>query len=274
MKGLNLLFSTLFCLITCTSFGQSIDVETERFPGIKKLILRRFNGFGYRKSGCKIIYYFDQSGRAIRRSAFVKRRLQSSCECSYNEKGLLTRKIEIDYTDKTPQIDTTKYVYIFDPQGRVEARITHAGNSSRLEGYSEFDTLNKPTTVFHAYCNMNCSETFNYKYHCIEKKSYDSKGKEILTQRFIDSTINSREEKKYNEFGDIIYRKMEEYLDSGLSKIIYSSGGNRIQMIKTSGNTRLMIEEFEYTYDKLNRWIEKYDIFPDRKVLREKRIYR
>ena len=34
------------------------------------------------------------------------------------------------------------------------------------------------------------------------------------------------------------------------------------------------VEIYEYTYDKLNRWIEKYVIFDNKKVLLEKRFYK
>lgn len=35
-----------------------------------------------------------------------------------------------------------------------------------------------------------------------------------------------------------------------------------------------IIEVYEYTYDKLNRWTEKYVVFDNRKILLEKRVYK
>ena len=53
-------------------------------------------------------------------------------------------------------------------------------------------------------------------------------------------------------------------MDTTTGKMISQIGGNR----------HWFREEYEYTYDKLNRWIEKYVTYDNKKVLLETRIYK
>lgn len=39
------------------------------------------------------------------------------------------------------------------------------------------------------------------------------------------------------------------------------------------GNRHWYEEEYTYTYDKQNRWVEKYVVYNNKKVLIEKRVY-
>ncbi len=254
MKAHKLYFITLlFLLSTSVSFGQSIDVETEKFPGTKKLIVKSFNGC-CAQNGFKAIYYFDSSGRTIKSSNFFKRQLRASYEYRYNENGLLTEKIMVYDINNKSRKDTTKFVYAFDHKDRVITKTKHFGNWSSIETYSDFDTLNNPTTVRHAF-NKNTS---------IEKREYNSLGQQILNYRINEDTITSSEESKYNEYGDKVYSNIPTLLDKETGKMVMLIGGSR----------HSIVEKYDYTYDKLNRWTEKYVLFDNRKVLLEKRIYK
>ena len=45
-------------------------------------------------------------------------------------------------------------------------------------------------------------------------------------------------------------------------------------VIQIGGNRHSVTESFEYKYDSKSRWVEKYVIFDNRKVLLEKRDYK
>lgn len=253
MKGHHLIFISLFLLLTSGSFGQSIDVETEKFLGTKKLIVNSFNGCCAQK-GYKAIYYFDSSGRTIKSSNYFERKLLASYEYRYNDKGLLTEKITLYDINNKSLKDTTYFTYIFDQKDRLTTKTEHFGNWTAIETYTDFDALNNPTTIIHSFNN----NTF------VEKRQYNSFGQEILNQRLTNDTIASIEEIKYNQFGDKIYSNMPTLIDKETGKMVMLIGGSR----------HAIVEKYDYFYDKLNRWTEKYVLFDNRKVLLEKRKYR
>ncbi len=253
MKGYYLFFLTLLLLLTTISFGQSIDVENEKFPGTKKLIVKSFNSCCAQK-GYKAIYYFDSNGRTIKSSNYFKRQLRASYEYHYNEKGLLTEKIIVyDKNNKSPK-DTTKFLYAIDHMDRVITKTEYFGKWFTMETYSDFDTLNNPTTIIHSFNN----NTF------LEQRKYNSLGQEILNQRLTNDTITSIEESKYNQFGDKIYSNMPTLTDKETGKMVRLIGGTR----------HWFLEEYFYTYDNKIRWTEKYVVYDSKKVLLEKRIYK
>jgi hypothetical protein len=253
MKGHYFFFITILFQLTTISFGQSINVENEKFPGTKKLIVKSFNSCCAQK-GYKAIYYFDSSGRTIKSSNYFKRQLQASYEYHYNEKGLLTEKIKVYDINNKSNKDTTKFHYKIDHMDRVITKTEYFGSWSSVETYSDFDTLNNPTKIIHSF-NKN---TF------VEQRKYNSLGQEILNQRLTNDTITSIEESKYNQFGDKIYSNMPTLIDKETGKMIRLIGGTR----------HWFLEEYNYTYDDLNRWTEKYVVYDNKNVLLEKRIYK
>jgi len=253
MKGYYLFFISLLLLLTTVSFGQSIDVETEKFPGTKKLVVKSYNGC-CAQNGYKAVYLFDSIGRAIKSYNYFKRRLLATYEYHYNEKGFLAEKIMVYDINNKSRKDTTKFVYTFDLKDRVVTKTKYFGNWSSIEAYSDFDTLNNPTTVRHTF-DKNTS---------IEKRVYNSLGQQILNHKIKENNITSTEESKYNEYGDKVYSNIPTLLDKETGKMVMLLGGSRYSIV----------ENYYYTYDSLNRWTEKYVLFDNRKVLLEKRIYR
>jgi hypothetical protein len=253
MKEHYYFFIIILLLLTTVSFGQSIDLESEKFPGTKKLIVESFNGCCAQK-GYKAIYYFDSSGRTIKSSNYFKRKLLASYEYRYNDKGLLTEKITLYDIKSKSRKDTTKFTYTFDQKDRVITKTKHFGTWTALESYTDFDALNNPTTIIHSFNNT----TF------VEKRQYNSLGQEILNQRLENDTITSIEEIKYNQFGNKIYSNMPTLIDNETGKMVKLIGGTR----------HWFLEEYLYTYDNLNRWTEKYVVYDNKNVLLEKRIYK
>jgi hypothetical protein len=246
------LLALLFSL-SSVSNGQSIDLGTEKFPGTKKLIVNSFNGCcaqkGYRK-----IYLFDSTGRIIKSYNYFKRQHLASFEYRYNEKGLLYEKIlTYDINSKTRK-DTTKFQYSFDPKDRITCMTEYFGNRISQKSYSDFDSLNNTTTIKYTFNNNRFTE----------KRLYNSLGQLIFNQRLKNDTIVYAEEIKYNLYGDIIYSNVPTLLDKETGKMVSHIGGTR----------HWYIEEYNYTYDKLNRWTEKYVMYDNKKVLIEKRIYK
>lgn len=74
-----------------------------------------------------------------------------------------------------------------------------------------------------------------------------------------DGNITQIEESQYNQYGDKIYSNVPTLMDTTTGKM--------------SDWWHWFREEYEYTYDKLNRWIEKYVTYDNKKVLLETRIY-
>lgn len=243
----------ILLLLTNISVGQSIDVESEKFPGSKKLINKSYNGCCAPK-GFKSIYYFDDSGRMIKSFNYFKRQLRESYEYRYNDKGLLIAKIMVSDLNKKSHADTTKFVYALDEKGRVISKKEYYGQWTATETYSDFDSLNNSQIVTHSFNNT----TF------IENRRFNSAGQQTFYQRMEDDSITQIEESQYNQYGDKIYSNVPTLADKKTGKMIMQIGGNR----------HWFLEEYEYTYDKLNRWLEKYVIYDNKKVLLETRIYK
>lgn len=254
MKVYRLFILTTILLLTSISFGQSIDIETEKFMGIKKLIVKSFNGCCAQK-GFRAIYYFDNNGRTIKSSNYFKRQLLASYEYRYNDKGFLIEKNQTFDINNKNRKDTTKFDYTLDANGRVITKAINFGKWTAKDMYSDFDTLNYAQTVIH---------TFDNNKGVVEKRQFNSKGREVFNQQLKNDTISMTEESKYNDYGDKVYSNIPELLDKETGKMVILIGGSR----------HSIIEVYEYSYDKLNRWTKKYVVFDNKKVLLEKRIYR
>lgn len=76
-----ILLSILTILLTLTVKSQYIDLETERFNGVKRLEVRSFNGCV--KKGYRAVYIFNNKGEAIESSNFFRRKLLSKYEYKY-----------------------------------------------------------------------------------------------------------------------------------------------------------------------------------------------
>jgi len=238
-----------------TSMGQHnryIDVEAEKFPGIKKMTIQTFHRHNA-KQGYRAIYSFDENGNAIEASYFLGRKRLSNYKFSYNEKGGLAKKVQTYNVNSKGEITTTIFFYELDTNGRVILKTKCWNNWKTTNSYHDFDSNNNPQTVISEFGNLTWTE----------KIKYDSLNKAILIQRLQNDSITDIEEMRYNEFGDMIYSYIPTLLDKETGKMKVSFGENRYSMA----------EEYEYVYDQSGRWIEKYVVFDNKKVLFEKRIF-
>lgn len=247
-----LIFIMLFTS-TLITVGQSIDVESEKFKGIEKLTVKSFNGCCSTK-GYRAVYYFDREGNAIKSMNYFKRKHLASYVYKYDNNGLLFEKIQIYDINNKDRIDTTRYEYSFDSNGRMISKSKYFGKWSVDLKYKDFDSNNNPQTVIRTFNNSMT----------ITQRKFDSQNRIVHIQRFENDTLDFEEEIRYNEFNDKVYSYIPTLLDKETGKMVVLIGGNR----------HSITESFEYKYDNKNRWIEKYVIFDNKKVLLEKREYK
>lgn len=247
-----ILFSILIIFLTLTAKSQSIDVETEKFPDIKKLEVKSFNGCV--KKGYRAVYLFDNKGQAIESSNYFKKKLLAKYKYRYNEKGLLIEKIQIFDINNKNKVDTTKFIYEFDEQERVISKSEFFGQWVELEIFQNFNDKGLPTTI---------TRTFDNKTTRLQKE-YDTLGNEIKIQKVENDSVITIEEKRYNAQGDISYSIIPDLVEKDKKGLAIFIGGNRFSAI----------EEYEYVYDSLNRWVEKYVVYENKRLLIEKRNYK
>ena len=118
----------LILFVASISFGQSINVETERFFGIKSLTVLSYNGCCAPK-GYKAVFQFDSSGRATKSTNYFKRKRLAHYAYRYNEKGLLVDEILVFNTNEKTHKDTTRFVYSYDEKNRITEKIEYSGKS-------------------------------------------------------------------------------------------------------------------------------------------------
>ena len=235
------------------SAGQSIDVRTAKFPGLKKLTVILYASCD---SGTRTLYYFDNNGNFVKTASYFKHKRLFSCAYRYNEKGLLSEENET-YSINHNNKDTVRYTYEFDTLGRMISVTEHRFNYTFTEYHQDFDSNNKPKTIRTVF------DDNRIVIRRLQKYEYDLKGQIILEKHLENDSVFYLEEKKYNSSGDINYSNVPTLLDKETGKMIWLLGGNRFSVV----------EAYEYNYDNLNRWTEKYVVIDDRKVLVEKRLY-
>lgn len=248
----NLIFTSIIILITFTIKCQSFDVEAATFPGVNRLIIKSFNGCYSR--GFRSVYTFNKNGQAIESSNFNGRKLLAIYRYEYNTNGLLIRKVQIYSINHKDNIDTTNFLYGFDSQGRVISKSIEMGHGLFVERYECFDLNNFPTEVTSTINGISTTLL----------KEYDSLGKEIVNQKIENDSIVTLEEKRYNRFGDIVYSIIPLLVGKDKTGLAIFIGGSRYSAV----------EEYDYIYDKENRWTKKYVVFNGKKLLIEERIFK
>lgn len=245
----------LIILLTSTlkTIGQSIDVESEKINGIEKLTIRSFNGCCSKK-GYRAIYYFDNAGNAIKSMNYFRRKHLASHVYKYGENGLLEEEIQTYNINNKDRISTIKYVYGFDSNNRVIYKSEYFGRSQVDMKYKDFDLNDNSQTVIRTFGNSTT----------ITKRKFDSQNRIVHIQGFKNDSLDFEEEIRYNEFNDKVYSCIPTLLDNETGKMVFLIGGNR----------HSVTESYEYKYDNKNRWVEKYVIFDNKKVLLEKRNYK
>ena len=113
-----------------------------------------------------------------------------------------------------------------------------------MENFQTFNNKGLPTTII---------RTFNNDTTTILKE-YDTFGNECKIQKVENDSIITLEEKRYNANGDISYSIIPDLVGKDEAGLAIFIGGNRFSAI----------EEYEYVYDSMNLWTEKYVLFDNK----------
>lgn len=250
---MKLLVLIMLFISTFTAEGQSIDVESEKIVEIEKLTVKSFNGCCSKK-GYRAIYHFDKKGNAVKSMNYYKSKHLASYVYKYGDNGLLVKKIQTYDINNKDRVDTTRYEYSYDSNNRVVSKTESFGRWKVDEKYENFDSNNNAQTVIWTLENSKA----------ITQRKFDAENRIVHIQRFRNDTLDFEEAIRYNEFDDIVYSDIPTLLDKETGKMVMLIGGNRHSVTET----------FEYKYDNKKRWVKKYVIFDNKKVLLEKRDYK
>ena len=234
-------------------FGQRFDIETQRIKGIKKLVEYYFDGCDA-NTDARTRYEFDFAGNVRKEFNYSNNRLSSQFQYDYNEKDLLIREIKILNNDNGGDNDTIKYSYKFDNLERIIFKEIKGRTWVKTYLFQDFDSANNAQTI------VESGKKFSTTY----KKKFNKQNLPTSIQTIEMDSIIRIEEINYNDFGDPIYSYVPTLLDNSTGKMFWLIGGNR----------HSVIEKYEYKYDDLNRWTEKYVIYDNKKLLVRKRLYR
>lgn len=243
---MKILILLMFFSLALNGLSQFIDVETEKFKGVKQLTIKTF-GQGTR--GYRTIYYFDEKGNAQESLYYFKHDQTASYIYKYNDLGLITEAVLSLVSGK----DFGRDVYSYDSKNRLIARTSWSKKCKVEESYEDFDLNNNALT---SVWTDDQSTT-------VTKRKFDSLNRIILIEKFIDDSLIYKENLRYNAKGDIVYSYIPTFHYKGIvtmNDLLYF-------------NRRSMIETYKYKYDKQNRWTKKWVMFDNRKVLTEKRKY-
>ncbi len=249
-------FNFLLIILNLSSgyiFGQRFNVETQRIKGVKKLVEYYFDGC-CGSNGSRTRFEFDFNGNARKEFNYFNSRLISQYQYDYNEKGLLIREIRIFDNDNNTDNDTINYSYKFDNLERIILKEMKGGTWVKTYLFQDFDSANNAQTI------VESGEYLNTTY----KKKFNEQNLPTSIQTILKDSIIEIEEINYNDFGDIIYSYVPTMLDKSTGKVFWFICGNR----------HSVIEKYEYKYDELNRWTEKYVIYDNKKLLVRKRLYK
>jgi len=247
-----------------TSMGQFFvyryaNNEDEKFPGVKTLTVDE-ERYGFKKNWiCREIYYFDEKGNTIRSSFFVGKKLHSSYEFIYNDRGLVIKENQTYHIQKKNKLTSESFFYEFDTNDRVIKMATDTTFYTSTLFYQDFDKNNNPQTIITKFEDFKRERN----HVSIRKIEYNSFNKPVLIQILKKDSITDIEEMRYNEFGDIIYSNVPTLLNKETGKMEPQIGGSRYAVV----------EEYEYVYDESNRWIEKYVVYDGKRKLLLKRFF-
>ena len=237
-----------------TLVGQNfIDVEKEKFSGVKKLIVEILSNVISRKKYSSV-YYFDNKGNAIKSSKFRGNKCITNFRYQYNAMGLLIEEMQTYYWKCKKKNKITKYFYELDTVDRIISRTKYSDEDSYTTYYQDFDDSNNPQTIIGVRGGF-----------AIIKKKYDAFNRVIAIEVYDKEKILDSLVIKYNEFGDEIYSYSGSFLN-------FNKKEDTEPFI--SDSVVFEIEShYEYLYDLSNRWIEKYLLHDNNRLLLRKRIF-
>lgn len=217
------------------SEAQAAFEQQIRLPGVQRLEIKSASN-GYRQ-----VYLFNDLGQPIQSSFYYKRKLLSKFSSTFNEKGMLSEYIQVFDAKKSRKAENVMFEYQFDDNGFMISKSEYWGKWVAQEYYSDYNEKGLPGIMIKVF---NGSE---WKHQL----KYNEAG--CLTERLVlqNDTISSIEYLECNEQGDIIF--------SSLPLLIDEEKECNFPLL-LGGDRHSAIEQYEYTYDSSNRWIEMYNI--------------
>lgn len=255
MRKLTLIALLSFTFDLCNA--QIFDVENERLLGISILEVKSFNGCCAKK-GFSAKYYFNDKGQAIKSEHFFRRQKRAEYEYRYDSIGSLIYEISTYKINNLEEVDTVTFRYnVYDSEKRlIKKTYRYSPDSFWTEMYTDFSEFNKPKKV------LRYSSTFPDT--SIQILEYNHKRQLITTKFFYNNdSLITNEILDYNKQGDLSYSLIPSLVGQENEPLAIWVGGTR----------HAPEERYEYLYDKENRWIEKFLIYRNKKVLLEKRKY-
>ena len=146
--GKKSVFLVLFIFQILALMGQTINVETGKFPGVKKMQIQGFRGVTANKTS-RSVYHFDNNGNAVKSSHFFKLRCIARYKYIYNDKGLLSEKNGKYKVNNKWRIDTTKFINELDTDDKLTRKTTVFGGWTTDAYYQDFDKNNNPQTIIY-----------------------------------------------------------------------------------------------------------------------------
>ena len=214
---------SILLLFSLTIKGQSIDIETEHIKPAKKVEIKYYNGCV--KNGFRTIYTFNDRGQIIDCKQFFKKELRAKFNYVYNEVGLLTEKIEVYDINNKNRVDSTHYSYETDTKGRMLSKTMLFGNNRFYWKYyyKDFNEYGFPKMVI--------SEN-ERKEKNIQQITYDTLGNILLIQKIENDSIITIEERKYNNYSDIVYSVLPTIVGHKTKGLAVFLGGYRMSAIE------------------------------------------
>jgi hypothetical protein len=250
----SIIFIVILILIAQIGIGQSFDVENEKIFSASEIEIKDFASHGDEK-GYRAIYYFDKYGFATKSEHYLKRKLLSSHEYHYNEYGLLISDIET-FSINRSRSNTTHIRYELNEKDQIIVKAYVFGPGLiNTQYYFDHNKLGKPGKIK----TIDTDKT-----ESIQLLTYDSLGRIVQFEKYINDSIIETELKEYNFDGDIVYSLKTPFIHKETDSLaIY------IECIRLDAE-----EYYEYTYDEYNRWTEKFVVIDDQRILLETRKYK
>lgn len=224
--------------------SQELNVKEEKYPGIKKVIVKSTEGDGYWGE-----YILDKNGQPKVEKRFKKKVHLATSEYIFLDNGLLSRETVSFDINNPKRVQVFNYSYdLTDNQIYAETCYTDRDTLSRVDNL-EFNDKGQRIVY-----TRNKNESKNFL-------TYENGL--VKTWRSINLADSSERiyEFGYDLNGNLISFDLKQIPETAL-KIGWLD-------VRGDGNHR----RYTYKYDKYRRWTKKYQIIGRRKILLEKRVY-
>jgi len=248
--------STLLIFVIDIAQAQLWNFENDDLSGVSIMVAQSLNSCGAKK-GFRSKYYFNSKEKVVRVKHSFRRQKRSKYEFRYDSFGNMTHQITKYNINQKGTIDTSLTQYKYDSLNRIVKK-THwtSPEYSFTKVYSDFTDLNKPQKVI----SLSSSSADSL----VQILSYNLIGQVVKIEVQDNDTLRISEIRDYNEHGYLSYSIIPSIVGKEKEPLAIWVGGGRYAPE----------ERYEYKYDRQNRWIEKYILYRDKKVLLETRKFK